>query len=69
MAGHFSDLIRLLKNGQKLYSSAAHFVQKFNSVTSRTYLRKYMTFKLVNQLNLIGAMKIFKKPNFNLCME
>ena len=28
-----------------------------------------MTFKVVNKLNLIGAMKTFKKPNCNLCME
>ena len=34
-----------------------------------TYLRKYMTFKEVKQLNLIGAMKTFTKPNQNLCME
>ena len=28
-----------------------------------------MTFKVVKQINLIGAMKIFTKPNYNLCME
>ena len=28
-----------------------------------------MTFKVLNQLNIIFAMKIFKKPNCNLCME
>ena len=28
-----------------------------------------MTFKVVKQLNLIGAMKTFTKPNCNLCME
>ena len=37
--------------------------------TSHTDIRKYMTFKVVNELKAIGAMKIFKKPNFNLCME
>ena len=37
--------------------------------TSRTDLRKYMTFKVVKQLNPIGAMKTFTKPNCNLCME
>ena len=57
MDGHLSDLQRLLKNGQKSDSFAAHFVQHFNTTTSRTYLRKYMTFKLVNQLNPIGAIK------------
>ena len=28
-----------------------------------------MTFKVVKQLNPIGAMKTFTKQNFNLCME
>ena len=28
-----------------------------------------MTFKVVKQLNLIGAMKTFTKPNCNICME
>ena len=28
-----------------------------------------MKFKVLNQLNLIGAMKAFTKPNCNLCME
>ena len=28
-----------------------------------------MTFKLVNHLNLIGAMKTFMKPTFNLFIE
>ena len=69
MDGHFSDLLRLLKNGQKSDSCAAHFEQHFNTTTSRTDLHKYMTFKLVKQINPIGAMKTFTKPNCNLCME
>ena len=28
-----------------------------------------MTFKVVKQINSIGAMKNFMKPNCNLCME
>ena len=67
--GHFSDLLRLLKNGQKSYSFAAHFEQHFNTNMSRTALRKYMKFKVVKQLNPIGAMNKFTKPNCNLCME
>ena len=67
--GRFSDLQRLLKNGQKTDSFAAHFVQHFNNTTSRTHLRKCMTFKVVNQLNPIGAIKIFTKPNCNLCIQ
>ena len=69
MDGHFSDILRLLKNGQKSNSFAAHFNQHFNTTKPRTYLCKYMEFKLVKQLNLIGAMKIFTKLNCNLCME
>ena len=28
-----------------------------------------MTFKVVKQLNPIGTMQTFTKPNFNLCMQ
>ena len=69
MDGHFSDIQRLLNNGKKPDSFSAHFVQHFNTTASHTYLRKYMTFKGVKQLNLIGAMKKFTKPNCNLCMQ
>ena len=69
MDGHFSDLLRLLKNGQKSDSFAAHFEQHFNATSARTDLRKYMTFKVVKQLNTIGEMQTFTKPNCNLCME
>ena len=69
MDGHFPDLLRLLKNGQKYDSFAAHSKQHFNATTSRTDICKYMTFKVVKQLNLIGAMETFTKPNCNLCME
>ena len=69
MDGHFSDLLRLLKNRQKSDSFAAHFEQHFNTTTSRTDLRKYMPCKVVKQLNPIGATKTFTKPNCNLCME
>ena len=57
MDGHFSDLLRLLKNGQKSDSFAAHSEQQFNTTTSRKYLSNYMMFKVVKQLNLICAMK------------
>ena len=69
MDGHFSDLQHLLKNGQRSDSFAAHCVQHFNSTTSSTELRKCMTFKVLNQINLIGAMKTFMKPNCNICMQ
>ena len=69
MDGHLSDLLRLLKNGNKSDSFAAHFENHFNSTTSCIDLRKYMTFKVVNKLKPIGAMKTFTKPKCNLCME
>ena len=68
MDGHFSYLLRLLKNGQKLDYFSAHFEQYFNTTMPRTDLRKYMLFKVIKQLNLIGKMKTFTKPIFNLCM-
>ena len=58
--GHFSDILRLLKNRQKYDSFAAHFEQHFNAITSRTDIRKYMTFKVVNRLNPIGAIYIWR---------
>ena len=69
MDGHFSNLQRLLKNGQKSDSFDAHFVHHINNTMSRTDLRNCMTFKLINQINPIGAMKTFTKPNCNLCMQ
>ena len=69
MNGHFSDLLRLLKNRQKSDLFAAHFEQHLNTTTSRTDSRKYMMFKVVKQLNQIGAMKTFMKSYCNLCME
>ena len=69
MYGNFSNLQRLLKNGQKSDSFTAHFVRHFNNTTSHIDLRKCMTFKVTKQLNTIGAMKKFAKPNCNICMQ
>ena len=69
MYGHFSDIISLLKNRQKSDSFAAHFEHHFNTTMSRIDLRNYMTFKVVNQINLIGAMKTFTEPNCNIFMQ
>ena len=57
MDGNFYDIVRLLKNGQKSDSFAAHFRKNFDSNMSGTNLCKYITFKLVYQLNPIGTMK------------
>ena len=67
--GHFSNLVCLLKNGQKTDSFPAHFEQNFNATSSRTDLRKYMTFKVVKHLNMIDAMKKITKPYRPLCMD
>ena len=48
MDGHFSDLLRLLKNGQKYDSFSAHFEQHFNYTTSRTQLAQWK--HLLNQI-------------------
>ena len=69
MDGNFSDLLRLLKNGQESDSFADHSKHNCDDSTSRTYLHKYMLFKVAKQLNQIGAMKTFTKPNCNLFME
>ena len=69
MDGHFSDLLCLIKNGQKSDSCAAHFKEYFKSTMERTDLRKCVTFKVVNQINLFGAMEKNTKPNCNLCIE
>ena len=47
----------------------AHYKQQFQSTTSHTDLHKFMTLNLVNQLNQIGAMESFTKPNYNLFIE
>ena len=66
---HLSNLLRLLKNGQKSDSLDAYIKRHLNATTSHIYIRKYVTFKVVKQLNLIGAMKTFTKTNCKLCME
>ena len=63
MDGHLSDLLRLLNKRKKSDSFSAHFKQHFNDTTSRTDLRKYMSFKVLKQVKPIGAMKKPTKPN------
>ena len=53
MDGHLSNIPRIIKNGQKYDSFAAHFEQHIKFTTPRTDLSKCMTFKLVKQINLI----------------
>ena len=63
MDGRFSYILHLLKNRQKSDSFTAHFEQHVNSNTKSKYIRKYMTSKVVKQINMIGAMKTLMKPN------
>ena len=57
------------KNGQKPDFFVDNFKQHFKYITSHTDLRKCMTFKVAKQINAIGAMKSFTKPDCNICME
>ena len=49
--------------------SLISYENHLNATTPRMDLRKYMPFKVVKELNLIGAMKTFTKPHCNICME
>ena len=69
MDGNFSDVQRLLKNGQKSDSFTPHFEHPFKSTTPRMDLHKCMEFKELKQFNPIGSNKSFTKPNCNLCLE
>ena len=50
MDGHLSDILRLLKNGQKSDSFSDHFEQYFNFTKYPTYLYKYMKVKNLSQI-------------------
>ena len=54
---YFSGILCLLKNGKQSDSFTAHSEQHFKYTISCTYLYKFMAFKLVKHLNLIGSMK------------
>ena len=69
MYGHLYDLLRLLKNGQKYESFAAYFEQHFNTTTPHKDVHKYTTFKIIKQINPIGAKKIFTKTKFQPMYE
>ena len=66
---HLFNILHLFRIGHKSDSFSAHFEQNFHATMSRTYLRKYITFKVVKQINPIGAMKNITKPKCNLCIE
>ena len=38
-------------------------------ISDSTLIGKYMMFKVLKQINPIGAMKTFRKPNCNIYME
>ena len=61
--GPFLWSLTYYQNGQKSDSFAAHLKQNFNN------LHKYMTLKVLTQLNPIRDIKTFTKTNWGLCME
>ena len=69
MEVHFSDVHHLLNNGQKLASFDARFEQHFKYTMLCIDLGKRMAFKVVKQINLIGAKKPFTKLNCNIYMD
>ena len=69
MHGHFSDLQRLLRNGQRSDSFASHLVHQFNNTTPHMDICTYMKFKVIMELNRIGMIKTFTKYDFNVCMQ
>ena len=69
MDGHFSDLQRPLKNRQKSDSFVAHLIQHLITNMACTDLRKYMAFKVVKQLVMIGMIETFTRSNCNPCMQ
>ena len=62
MDGHLSDILRLLKNGQKSDSFSDHFEQYFNFTKYPTYLYKYIKFKVLKQQNPNDLMKNLQHP-------
>ena len=54
---------------QKLSSFAAYDEQHVDYTTSRNDLGNCMMFKVVKQVNNIGVMESFTKPNLNLRIE
>ena len=60
---HIYNFLRLLKNGQKWDSFAAHFKQNFKYTMSHTDLCKWTKFKVAKQLRPIGVIKkIMNRP-------
>ena len=66
---NFYYVQHILKNRQKPDLISAHYKQHFKYIMSCTELRNFTTLKLFRQINKIGSMKSFVKPNCNLCME
>ena len=69
MDGHVFNVQIILNNRQKSESFTANYDQQFKSNMSINYLHNCIIFKLVKQINSIGDMNSFTKPNFMLCME
>ena len=66
MGGNFSNVHKLLKNGQKSDPLAAHYKHNVNPTKSLISLCMCMALKLVEYIYPIGAIKISTEPNYNL---
>ena len=69
MTQHFGDVRRLISEGKKSDTFAAHFAQHFDDAPSPAELREIMDFSIVAEVNPIGAVKTFGKMCCSLCME
>ena len=63
MDSHFSDVQRILINGQKPDLLAARYKQHFKSNMTCTDLHRCMTSKVFKHIKTIGAIKSSKKSN------
>ena len=63
MAGHFSDIQHMVKNGQKPDSFAAHQEKHFKYAIARNYLLNCTMLKVFNQINTIRGLKLFTETD------
>ena len=71
MAGHYSNICRLILTSKKSDSFASHFATFFNteSKPTPTLLRQKMTFSILWQGNPLSVQKSFGTKNSRLCMK
>ena len=71
MAGHYSDVQRLIQKGKRSDSFATHFAALFEpgSKPSPSQMREKMTFSVLWKGNPISVQKTFGTKNCLLCMK